>query len=101
MAFRNYTLILFILLIFSCKTSQNSIVSNEAREFIKQCADSVNSLKPGGKVPYFVFNSCLDRQSQYWPNLHNPLPVRKLIINRVTNKEAMIYILSLQDPRLK
>ncbi len=91
-----------LLVVFtSCKTTQPVAFKEDTRQFIKNCADSINVMRDGDPVPSFVFNPCLDRQSQYWPNLHNPIPIRKLIVNKVTNQEAMLYILSLQDTRLK
>jgi hypothetical protein len=97
-----FLIIVFGIVVFaSCKTTQPIAVKQETKQFIKSCADSINIMKPGDPAPSFVFNACLDRQSQYWPNLHTPIPVRKLIVNRVTNREAMLYILSLQDARLK
>jgi hypothetical protein len=100
---RNQVFLIVVLAVVftSCKTTQSVAVKEEAKQFIKSCADSINIMKPGDPAPSFVFNPCLDRQSQYWPNLHSPIPIRKLILNKVTNTEAMLYLLSLQDGRLK
>ena len=92
--------VLFVVFI-SCKTTHTQNIKEETRIFIQNLADSINNLKDGGVIPLFVVDPCLDRQSQYWPNLHNPIPIRKLIVNKVTNQEAILYIMSFQDSRLK
>ncbi|NIG53601.1 hypothetical protein [Chitinophaga sp. Cy-1792] len=92
---------LFAATISSCKTAQTG-VSKETRTYLKQCADSINNITrtPNAPLPYFLTDPCLDYEKKYWSNLHKPLLIRKEIIDRVKNPEAITYILNSNDRRV-
>lgn len=88
-------------IVFSCCKTQSVVLKKETKDYIRNCADSINSMKYGDTLPSFLLNPCLDGQTRYWPNMHNPIPIRKLIVNKVKNREVLAYILSLKDNRLQ
>lgn len=94
-------LLLTVCIAFSSCKSQSVVLKKETKDYVSSCADSINAMKYGDSLPSFLFNPCLDGRSSLWPNMHEPIPIRKLIVNKVNNKEALSYILSLKDPRLQ
>lgn len=92
--------IILLALLISCKTSQSVPLSKETKLFINRCADSINTLRPGDSLPAFVFNPCFDMQTGYWLGMHRPIPLRKLIVNKVKNKEVLLYVINLRDERM-
>lgn len=94
-------LLLAMPMAFCCCKSQSVILKKETTDYVSSCADSINAMKYRDPLPSFLLKPCLDGQSYMWPNMHEPIPIRKLIVNKVNNKEALSYILSLKDPRLQ
>lgn len=98
---KRYIFILPVIFEFciSCGVT-TKFISRETKLFVRKCADSINSLRNGDQLPMFLFNPCLDYQVEYWPGLHTPIPLRKLIADRIRNQSAIRYILSSKDSRL-
>ena len=69
----------------------------ETIKYAKVCADSINRLKnENDSLPNFLYNPCLDYQKAFWLDMHHPLPIRKLIVDKITNQRAIEIILSRQ-----
>ena len=81
-----------LILIFNSVFGQSKIPKHTKR-YVKNCADSINRLELDDTIHYFLYNVCLDYQKQYWIDLHHPLPLRKLIVDKVTNQKAIKLIL--------
>ncbi|RFS23492.1 hypothetical protein DVR12_10795 [Chitinophaga silvatica] len=94
-------ILIFIASLYGCRTG-NAAMTSDARGYIEKCADSINNIikYPDSPLPYFLSNACLDYEKQYWRNIHNPLQIRKEIIDRVKNAKAIEYVLNYGDQRI-
>ncbi len=91
-----------ITVLCSCTVSRNkSIMSDDTARYLKKCSDSINRISITKVVPQFIYFSCLDYQKQYWPNLHQAISLRKLIIEEVDNVESIRYVLNLNDSKIR
>jgi len=72
----------------------------ERQEKINSFADSINNYVVGA-IPDFLFDECFDNQSNLWTGLHSPASLRWQVLEKVSNKEAIKYILATHDKRLK
>ena len=78
----------------------NSHINKYAKQFINNCVDSINHLKNGDSIPIFLNNPCLDYKKEYWNDMHHPVPLRKLIVDKIKNIESIKYILQKSNERL-
>jgi len=95
----------FIIIIYSFLISLSvfgqSKVPSETIKYVRVCADSINRLKnENDNLPNFLYNPCLDYQKAYWIDMHHPLPLRKLIVDKITNQRAIEIILSRRNSAL-
>jgi hypothetical protein len=90
--FRQYIITFSVIAICSCSTSK---IPKETRAFVKVCSDSINNARANKIIPTFLSNPRLDHKMMYWIDMHHPLPLRKMIVDRIKKKEAINYILSL------
>lgn len=98
---RNIFAIIMMVIVYSCSSSSKATrVPRDTKKFIQLCADSINRSKELNVLPVFLYDSCFDYRKKYWLGLHKPLTLRKMVIDKVKNKEAIEYILSLNDKRL-
>jgi hypothetical protein len=58
----------------------------------KRYIDSLNELKDFNFMPHFLDDSCMDGNPLYWHDLHHPSSVRKFVIDNITNKNVLRYI---------
>ena len=89
-SFTFYCLILIVSFV-----SGQSRIPKETKQYVKNCADSINNLKLNDSIPDFLYNACLDYQMEYWIDIHHPLPLRKLIVDKVNNQKVIERIMSL------
>jgi len=85
---------IFYTFLISCTVLGQSKIPAETKKYLKLCADSINTLNENDKLPSFLYNACLDYQKEYWIDMHHPLPLRKLIIDKIINEKAIEFILS-------
>lgn len=95
------SLLLFAFMGFSACKTQSPALKKDTKIYIQNCANAINELKNGDSIPAFLFEPCLDVNVFYWANMHRHIPLRKLIVSRVNNLEALSYLLSVNDSRLK
>jgi hypothetical protein len=68
--------------------------------FVQPYADSVNRLVPPGRVPRFLYQKNFDYRQLLWANAHEPLSLRHLLVERITNLDALLYLRDKQDRRM-
>lgn len=61
--------------------------------------DSLNVLTEKDSLPHFLFEK-LDQNAFFWPDFHHPISVRNMVIDKVTNKNTLERILSINHPAL-
>lgn len=96
-----YLLFTVITMVTSCspyrKFSRHD-PKEERKKFAQTFADSINQIKSLGMPPQFLQDPCFDyHYNRYWQNMHQALSLRKIVIDRVNNRNALEYILSLND----
>jgi hypothetical protein len=64
-------------------------------------SDSLNNLKEDSPLPAFLYNERFDIWRLCWPNLHEPVSLRLIVINKVTNKSVIERILKDDSPLLR
>ncbi len=85
---------LYLITFFKFAISQSDIrINKQAKHFINNCADSINYLKFGDSIPTFLYNPCFDYKKLYWNDMHHPIPLRKLIVDKINSIDAIMYIL--------
>jgi hypothetical protein len=52
-------------------------------------------------LPAFLYNERFDIWRLCWPNLHEPVSLRLIVINKVTNKSVIERILKDDSPLLR
>lgn len=109
--------ILILILILKVQVSIAQIVSDTARQItipknfklnvekqrqqkITNYVDSINNYN-GKTVPEFLLTTCFDWQPYLWQDLHTPTSLRWMILCKVSNKNALLKLLNLNDPRLR
>jgi hypothetical protein len=111
---------ILIINVFTCCNSQRlpSIPSGSllAKDIIKDTAialdfnaerrmtvfaDSLNYLSKEASLPSFLYYECFDWKTEYWPDMHHPVSLRQIIVNKVTNKAAIERILKADDLSLR
>ncbi|BDS15415.1 hypothetical protein [Aureispira anguillae] len=98
----------FLLVVFSSCFTRNNILFNEdsfnvniEEEFIFIRADSINKLLELKKKPAFLMNPYFDYDCHgLWPSMRHQTSFRVKIINAVTNKKALEYIVNLESLEL-
>ncbi len=66
--------------------------SYNAHVQIQILSDSLNKLSRSERLPSFLFDECFDYQTVYWPNLHTPISLRKMIVKGVYNKQVLLRL---------
>jgi hypothetical protein len=64
-------------------------------------ADSLNNLPEESPLPTFLFNECFDWKAAYWPDFHQPISLRQLVVSKVTNRLVIEKILKDDNPLLR
>jgi len=64
-------------------------------------ADSLNNLPKESPWPTFLFDACFDWKLAYWPNSHQPVSLRQMVVSKVTNRSVIEKILKDDDPLLR
>jgi hypothetical protein len=64
-------------------------------------ADSLNYLPKDSSLPSFLYDECFDWKTAYWPDLHHPISLRQIIVNKVTNRAVIVKILKAENPSLR
>lgn len=90
----------FLFFSFGCSSYKKVTLSKETKAYIKICSDSLNNITVTNVVPNFLYDPCLDYQKQYWLNIHTPISLRKMIVDKVNNTKPLEYILRLQAVEL-
>lgn len=89
-------------LLCGCSSTKKGLfISQDARSYLKSCSDSINMVVETKIVPQFVYDPCFDYQKRYWPNLHNAISLRNIVVEEIHNSKAIEYILNLNDSRLE
>src|ERR1700754_2909580 len=97
---RNKTHILLILTLMiieagNCQsTSVDSNIVSTSRHKLKdqelaKYANSINIYKAGKAIPIVFMRTCIDYEGYYWSDMHTPISVRRAILSKVTNVEAI------------
>lgn len=73
----------------------------DAEKLTKVFADSLNNLTTENSLPSFLYNECFDVKKMYWPNLHQPISLRQMVVSKVTNKAVIEKILKDESPFLR
>jgi hypothetical protein len=89
-------ILFFLNVSVGCSPYKKATISQDTKAYIKMCSDSLNSIATTKIIPHFLYNPCLDYQKGYWINLHTPISLRKMIVDRVNNKQSLEYVLQLQ-----
>ena len=91
---------MFLVLLGSCASSRINGLQKETKQYGRKCADSINVMRTIYDSPDFLNNTCLDYQKYFWKNMHSPLSLRRMIVDRVRSKEAITLILSSKNVNL-
>jgi hypothetical protein len=63
-------------------------------------ADSLSNYQ-SGPLPNFIKEICFEHTHEYlWPSIHSPISVRWKILEKVTNRKALIRIINSEEPSL-
>src|SRR4051812_43763435 len=89
-------LTLFLLLIGNVIVAQKKAIDPDV--IIRTYADSINKVTAKKNIPSFVMKECF---VQDLPMMMSDVDIRDLIMNKVTNPEAIKIILKTKDKRLK
>lgn len=96
MQFSRFTFFILFIFFFGCSSYRKTTISKETKSYVKLCSDSLNNVINTNVIPQFLYDPCFDYQKRYWLNLHTPLSLRKMIVEKVNNKKSLDYILKLQ-----
>jgi hypothetical protein len=72
-----------------------------AESRMKIYSDSLNVLPESSPLPAFLFDECFDLNRLLWPGLHQPISLRQMVVNKVTNKAVVERILKDESPLLR
>ena len=76
-------------------------ISCHMNEKMTVYADSLNLLPANSPLPAFIYNERFDLYKLCWPSLHEPISLRQIVVNKVTNKSVIERILKDENPLLR